>query len=317
MILDKPWCKGIAWSMNAAAGVAGEMTEYKLKQSEEDFQRHYGGKTFPKGVDGEYTDSAELACTVANDYYRKHFAAMKAPLTFATDSFRPCVFKGLSVWDYCQDLSRRLHAANRVHFANATPNHWSYLTPLMDAVGIEIGWGDDGEWKPDGPEQLIYWRAVAGDKPYCFLMTNGEGFTREMTEKFMKLSLAYGLIPGFQPNYYYDGKGRHDRDRDLFKKYLPIICRFSEAGWRPVNRLANVLGTGLVAEQFGDRFLTVHNQGPCEARGVLKLLSESGKAVAADALTGKRIAIENGVGTFELGPEEVMALVFKVEKQEK
>jgi hypothetical protein len=61
------------------------MTEYKLKQSESDFQNNYGSNEYPKGRDGEYVDSVELACTVAADYDRSHFAAMQAPLTFSLD----------------------------------------------------------------------------------------------------------------------------------------------------------------------------------------------------------------------------------------
>ena len=313
MILNKPWCFGIAWSMNAAPGLRGELTEYTFKQGEKDFQANYGATEFPKGCDGEYVDSAELACTVAADYDRRHFAGMKAPLTFSQDELRPVVFKGLSVWDYCQDISRRLRARNRVLFANATPNHWSYLTPVMDAVGIEIGWGDGGTWKPDGPEQLLYWRAVSGLKPYCFLMTNGPKFTREMTEKFMKTSLAYGLIPGFQSNYFFDGGNRHERDRDLWRKYMPIICRVSEAGWRPVNRLASCAGAGIVCEQFGDGLLTLFNHGT--ERQSAALTFRAGGAVAVrDLVSGRPVKVEGRSASLVLGPEDVAVLdVRKVE----
>ena len=305
-VLDKPWCFGIAWSMNAAPGIKGELTEYTFKQSEKDFQANYGASDFPEGRDGEYVDSAELCCTAAVDYDRNHFAGMRAPLTFSRDEYRPCVFKGLSVWDYCQDISRRLRERNRVLFANATPNHWSYLAPLMDAVGIEIGWGDSGEWKPDGPEQLLYWRGASGLKPYCFLMTNGPKFTREMTEKFFKLTLAYGLIPGFQSNYFFDGQGRHERDRDLWKKYMPIVCRVSEAGWRPVNRLANVTGEGAVCEQFGENLLTVYNHG--KAATTVGLAFRSGVESATNLVSGAAVSVSDGRASVILAPDEVAVL---------
>lgn len=310
MILDKPWCFGIAWSMNAAPGLKGEMTEYRFKQSGKDFEKNYGGKEFPKGVDGEYVDSAELACTVAADYDRSHFSAMTAPLTFSLDEYRPVVFKGLSVWDYCQDISRRLRERNRVLFANATPNHWSYLTPVMDAVGIEIGWNVNGEWKPSPPEQLILWRAIAGDKPYCFLMTNGKGFTREMTESFMKTSLAYGLFPGFQCNYFFDGDGRHERDRDLWRKYLPLVRLVSEAGWRPVNRLAECDGAGVVMEQFGDRYLTVYNHGKESAAA--KIVFKKRVKAVNDLVAGVDVAVSGGRAVVTLGAGDVMLLELKM-----
>lgn len=310
MILDKPWCKGIAWSMNASPGVKGETTEYTFKQSLADFEKNYGGNEFPKGRDGEYIDSSELACTVAMDFDRQHFAGMRSPLTFSTDKFLPCVFKGLSVWDYSQDLSRRLREKNRVLFANATPNKWSYLAPLMDAVGIEIGWMDEGSWEPSPEEDLLYWRTLAGDKPYCFLMTNGENFTREATGRFMKICLAYGLIPGFQPNYYF-ASGRAERDRDLHKRYLPFICKVSEAGWRPVNRLASTLTPGIRVEQFGDKIVTVFNHGTGVAQPTIRIMRDGDDVRVAEALSGRELDVRNGLVEFPLESGEVAMLVLK------
>jgi len=310
MILDKPWCKGIAWSMNASPGVKGEMTEYKLKQSEKDFEKNYGSNEFPKGRDGEYIDSSELACTVAMDFDRQHFAGMRSPLTFSTDKFLPCAFKGLIVWDYSQDISRRLRERNRVLFANATPNKWSYLTPLMDAVGIEIGWMDSGSWKPSPEDDLLYWRTLAGDKPYCFLMTNSDNFTREATEKFMKICLAYGLIPGFQPNYYFKSD-RADRDRELHKRYLPFICKVSEAGWRPVNRLASTRTPGIRVEQFGDRMITVFNHGAGLAQPEIRLLRDDNDIRVSEALSRRELEVRDGLITFPLGSGEVALLEFE------
>ena len=219
------------------------------------------------------------------------------------------MFKGLSVWDYCQDLSRRLKERNRMIFANATPNHWSYLTPLMDAVGIEIGWNDGGKWRPDPPEQLLLWRAIAGDKSYCFLMTNDAKFTREMTEAFMKMSLAYGLFPGFQCNYFFDGGDRHNRDRDLWKKYMPLIRRISESGWRPVNRLASCEGKGVVIEQFGKNYLTLYNHGR-EAADV-KLSFKVPAASVMELVKGGNVAVKDGCSELTLGPDDVMLLELK------
>ena len=305
MILDKPWCKGIAWSMNAAPGIKGEMTEYTFKQSETDFQANYGKTEYPEGRDGEYVDSSELACTLAADFDRRHFAGMKAPLTFSQDRFLPCVHKGLCVWDYSQDIARRLRARGRVLFANATPNKWSFLTPQMDAVGLEIDWLPGGKWKPSPEEDLLYWRTVAGDKPYCFLMTNRKNFSYGATERYMKLCLAYAFMPGFQPNYFFT-LGYHERDRALFRKYLPTICRLSEAGWRPVNRLASTETAGMRVEQFGDRFITAINHGKDAGTAAVRFAAP-GVAVT-DMLTGRRVETAGGIANIPLAPGESVAL---------
>ena len=127
-----------------------------------------------------------------------------------------------------------------------------------------------------------------------------------MTEKYMKLCLAYALLPGFQSNYFFDGAGRHERDRDLWRKYMPLICRLSEAGWRPVNRLASATGAGLVCEQFGENLLTVYNHGKTTATAELAFRSDV--ELATDLVSGAVIPVSNGRASVVLAPNEVMAL---------
>ena len=72
----------------------------------------------------------------------------------------------------------------------------------------------------------------------------------------MMRAIAYGLFPGV---FRKTTRGRHDfdwpelynRDRALFKKYVPICRTISEAGWRPVNRVLDVGDDRVFLEQFG------------------------------------------------------------------
>ena len=106
-------------------------------------------------------------------------------------------------------------------------------------------------------------------KPYCFLMnTDFESFSHALVEKYMKRSLAYGMFPGFfshnaSEGHYFSRPELYDRDRPLFKKYVPPCKRVAEAGWQPVTR-ARSSDERVHVERFGridqgPLYLTVFN----------------------------------------------------------
>jgi hypothetical protein len=124
------------------------------------------------------------------------------------------------------------------------------------------------------------------------------------------VSLAYGLFPGFQCNYFFDGGDRHNRDRDLWKKYMPLIRRLSESGWRPVNRLAACEGDGVVIEQFGDKYLTLYNHGKKTAD--VKLAFKVPVASVKELVKGGEVATADGKAEFKLESDDVMLLELQV-----
>ena len=284
-LLDTPWCKGAVWSVNSAPGVGGD---WVAKNGEPGFSARYAGES-PKGVDGEYVDSAELYVTDTLDFDRSHFAGMTTPLCFARQSHRLGIYKGLIAYEYVRALAARVWPRRRFMMANATPSAWCWLAPYLDVLGTETDWNRGARWTPMSDGALLYRRAICGGKPYCFLMnTDFDRFPAELTEKFMQRALAYGMFPGFfspdaSTGHYFSRPELYERDRPLFKKYIPLCRLVAEAGWRPVNRLARVdrfselgahedAGEGgsgadlIVAEQFGTepgkRFVTLYNRSP-------------------------------------------------------
>ena len=82
----------------------------------------------------------------------------------------------------------------------------------------------------------------------------------------MKRSLAYGMFPGFfshnaSQGHYFTRPELYNRDRPLFKKYVPLCKRVAEAGWEPVT-LARSSDERVYVERFGTRYLTVFNDSP-------------------------------------------------------
>ena len=301
---DRNWCHGAVWSMNSAPGIAGG--DYSFKQSEADYAKNYA-EPFPKGIDGEYVDSAHMWMTAALDYDRRHFAAMRTPLTYAPQSRRVAIYKGLICQEYCAETARRLRKLGRFLFANTDVEHWSWLVPQLDVIGTEVNFFTAGEWKPLGHADLLFRRAICAKKPFAMFQTfDPKNYTQEMAERYFRVSLAYGMFPSFEPILFKHPDIR-DRDRPLFRKYMPLCRELSEAGWRPLNALAACEDPDILVEQFGDRFLTVFNSGRAEARVRLRPL-DGGRRTVRERLTGKPLTLDGSA--FALGPEEVMMLEF-------
>ena len=168
--------------------------------------------------------------------------------------------------------------------------------------------------------EMLYRRSVCGPKPFCFLMnTDFRNFTPELVEKYMKRSLAYGMFPGFfsadaSTGQYFQNPDLYNRDRPLFKKYIPLCKLIAEAGWKPVT-LARSNDPKIYVEKFGENYLTVFNDSKDHCETVIKLYS-SIPAKSMDLVSGKEVKWSKGTdGSIEmpigLDSEDVMLIRLK------
>lgn len=261
-LLDTPWCNGAVWSMNSLPQIPGEVTDFSLKWNQTIKEQLYGVKR--RGdLDGEYIDSSEGYVTEELDFRRDHFVGER-PLTFDNITHKPAVFRGLIAFEYVQAIAEDVHGTGKYMMANGTPGNLCWLVPLLDVMGTETNWNWNGKWSPMSDDDLLYRRALCGKKPYCFLMnTDFDRFDRGLVEKYMKRSLAYGMFPGFfspdaSSGHYFSRPELYNRDRDLFKKYVPLCRIVSEAGWEPIT-LARSDREKVRVERFGSRYITVLN----------------------------------------------------------
>ncbi len=285
-VMDTPWCKGVVWSMNDAPRLAVLARHGKLDTPKNaDFKPissfelkwnsktqidlygsspHYVPKTLYQyldaeaqdGCDGEYYDSSEGYVTDLLDFDRAHFYAMTTPLTFDSYGRKPAIFRGMIAQEYVRSISDDLHKIGKLSMANATPgSHW-FLAPHLDVLGTETDWNRGGEWTPMSDEELMYRRAICMGKPYCFLMnTDFSKFGKDATERYMKRATAYGCFPSFfsanaSSDHYFENSELYNRDRDLFKKYMPVVKRVAQAGWEP-DPCAVTNDPKLYVERFG------------------------------------------------------------------
>ncbi len=268
IFLDTPWCDGAVWSLNDAPGLVKLAKEGKLgdakvpslggfetKWNEKIADDLYGPALPPSsvslprtpeqfaaaqsrpGLDGEYIDSSEGYVTALLDFDRSHFAGMRTPLVFDAKTKRPAIYRGLIAFEYVEKIAKDVHARGRLAMANSTPGQFFWLVPQLDVVGTETNWNWNDRWSPMSDADLLYRRALCYGKPYCFLMnTDFDKFGADYVEKFMKRSLAYGMFPGFfsadaSTKHYFSNPELYERDRPLFKKYMPLCKAVAEAGW--------------------------------------------------------------------------------------
>ncbi|MHB0957440.1 MAG: hypothetical protein ACYC0X_25455 [Pirellulaceae bacterium] len=310
-MLDTPWCNGAVWSMNSMPGIAGEPTDFSVKWNATLKEQLYGpGRS--ADLDGEYIDSSEGYVTDELDFCREHFAAADTPLCFCSVTHRPAVFRGLIAFEYVREIARDVHSLDRLMMANSTPSRLCWLAPQLDVLGTETDWHSGGQWQPMSDGELLYRRAMCKGKPFCFLMnTRFEDFSHELVGKYMRRALAYGMFPGFfshnaSEGHYFSRPDLYNRDRDLFRQYVPLCRRVAEAGWEPLTG-ARCGDEDVCVERFGDRLLTVLNAAR-ESRTVTVQCELPDVQGGRDLVREEDVVWRDGAFTLELGAEDVAVI---------
>ncbi|AMV39983.1 hypothetical protein [Planctomyces sp. SH-PL62] len=308
---DEPWNKGAVWSMNSTPGLAAD-DDFSVKWNPGLRDRLYGPDRKRGELDGEYIDSSEGYVTNELDFRREHFAKSEAPLVFALDDHRPAVFRGTIAFEYARGIERDVHARGKLMMANATPDRLCWLAPLLDVMGTESDWNPGGRWRPMSDADLLLRRALCKGKPFCFLMNSDfDRLGPDKVEKYMKRAVAYGMFPGFFSHNAADGAyftrpELYERDRPLFRKYVPIARLVAEAGWEPVTQ-ARSSDEKVYVERFGDRHLTVFNDSN-ERRTVTIRLDAPKSGEGRDLARGGAVSWREGVAELSLEPEDLAVL---------
>ena len=315
-VLDTPWCNGVVWSVNCAPGVAGEVTDFANKLGADYLEKQYGASR-KATCDGEYIDSAEAYVTDELDFRRCHFAGMERPLCYATGSKKVGAYKGMIGFEYVRAIEREMHGRGRYTMANSTPISWCWLAPLLDVMGTETDWNHGGKWNPMSDEELLYRRVLCKGKPFCFLMnTDFAKFPYEASEKFMKRALAYGLFPGYfsadaSTGHYFTRPELYNRDRPLFKKYIPLCKRVAEAGWEPLTGAVSD-NMQIVVERFGSLpgpcCLTVFNLGATRQKANVRLTTLKAVGACRELVADGEITWKDACAEIELDAGDVRVI---------
>ena len=311
---DLPWCHGACWILNPNPNQPGEFNGATVNWNASCLAARHG---FDSQLAGEYIDSVEGYTTPELNFDREAFRHETLPLTFDARTKRPGVFKGVSVFEFTRKIAADMHAMDKSLFGNGVPYRFSWLLANFDIMGTETVWlGKDGSYAPEKDKQMAVWRTLSGRKPYLLLQnTDFHKFDHSMVDRYMQRVLFYGLQPSMfsvdaASNPYWENPELYDRDRDLFKKYVPLVREIAEAGWEPVT-LARSSNRNVFVERFGRRYLTLCNDTatPQKARVTLDVPV---RQQAVERISGAPVAVSaDGVFTIGLQPQTTALIDFE------
>ncbi len=254
-VRNTPWCDGCVFALNPSPLLKGDVTKAKVNYAIGDADRRYSDSS--KGtLDGEYLDSLEGWSSLCN-FRRGHFRSAGIPLTFDTLTKKPCILNGFSIYEFAKYMSEDVHRRGKLMMANSVPIRFGFLCHLFDTCGIEINWKRGGKFRPDDEWIMNYRRAMMFQKPYLFLMNTGfAAWGYADTEKYMRRCVFYAFYPSFfsanaSSGHYFSQPALYNRDRPLFKKYVPLIRELSKAGWQPITH-AKTSDPDVRVERYGD-----------------------------------------------------------------
>lgn len=205
-------------------------------------------------LDGVYFDGFGEWVMPNENYRRDHWRVSDFPLTFSWRTKSPTQIAPFGIYEYLAHAAEQLHAAGKLVMANGFGYGFPFHAHWVDVGGNEIRW----TVQRDNFDFFDYRRVLAYRKPY--LPLNNDFFDREFTgdvaEDYFRWALFYGFLPScFAPGAgsfgnYWNTPEFHNRDRHLFRRYIPLIVRICEAGWEPITH-AWSSNEQVLIERFG------------------------------------------------------------------
>jgi len=229
------------------------------------------------------------------DYHTAALAVADHPAVFAPDVLRPAVAPLTYLFEYLAPLSALLRERGRF-VAGASSGDWDpFLVGQLDVLIENVRWYDHGQYRLPPEGELWRRRALAGHKPFVFLMgADFEHFTGAVLRRYLMDCLFYGMVPGLlaspgASHVYWAQAEWYERDRDLFKTCMPLINRIAESGWEPIGP-AQAADEGIQVENFGRpdgvvRHFTFKPVGAGVSSGIVQIACGGQPLVIMDPLT--------------------------------
>ncbi|HMP75153.1 MAG TPA: hypothetical protein PKE12_02540 [Kiritimatiellia bacterium] len=239
-------------------------------------------------ADGIYLDSLSAMETI--DYNPAALSVADHPPTFVLADLKPGVATPIQAVEFTAALAGYLRSRGQYLMANFPCWRFPFFMPYIDIPGEETTWYTGRQYTPMSERERNYRRAISGAKPFGFLQaTHFTELSLDDMEKYFRDCLALGLLPSFfshdgANDPYWVDASLYERDRPLFRRYLPLTIRLSEAGWVPVAD-AVFSAPEVQVEQFGKstddvRWITLRNTGARPATGVLRARDGAGERIA-------------------------------------
>ena len=296
---NESWCDGAVFTLNPDPNIA-EDAACPVNKGHLGYTKGWADKNLLKkdkgSIDGIYVDSMPNWGEVRN-WRREHWATVGVPLTFDPETKQPVLLQIFSTWEYSKWIADDVHARGGVMHGNGG-TLWPYFPGLLEITGQETG-------GVLGDAAMAQARTLLRNKPYSPLMnTRFDSLGQDVVVDYFNKSLLYGIFPSFfNGSYMKDGKWVtvhyfenptfYERDRPLFRQYIPILRRMFAAGWEPITYARSASGD-IRIERYGsgDRgevLFAVYNGGKAPVTTDL-VLSAAALKLPADATASALVA---------------------------
>ncbi len=261
----------------------------------------------PSGIDGVYYDG--IAAGV--DYAPEHLAAADHLLLWDGKLKRAVNYNLFSSAEWCRYIHEKLAGTGKLTMLNdSSLVSFTFVGPWIDVPG-----GEMSIYLSRDQARLI--RSLVGRKPFCTLVkADFDQVPQALMETYMRRCVAYGILFGYfdiSPSGDHPGSSYwlhpewYDRDRPLFRRYMPPARELAAAGWQP-DPLATAAGA--CVERFGGEtiYLTVSTDpGEAAPRPVTLALDPALRRpgqVAVELLTGRVARVDDRLD-MTLGPDDL------------
>ncbi|MFQ6097103.1 MAG: hypothetical protein ACE5O2_05190 [Armatimonadota bacterium] len=239
--------------------------------------RKQGAELDGVGLDNFFVNALSPDCR------RDHFAYVDHPLTFLHADLVPVILGDFALYEWVHELRGWL-GPDRYVIANTGRMPFPFNIGQLDINGYE--------WNIERMGPIA--RTMSFRKPVVTLPVKDEHYT----EAWIK-----GLVPlGFFPGGYGNERFKTDEGlRALYRKYVAVIHRLNEAGWKPITN-ARSSTPSVRLERFGrgDRILlTAHNTGDERAATTVTFKPTKppeGAAHARELLSGEDLPVRPSDG---------------------
>ena len=260
-------------------------------------------------TEGVYFDSVNASIPVGGweNHRVEHHVFVDHPLTYSLTTGGPVQIAPQSHAEFMDPIVEELHAGNRLAMVNLFSEAMRFHAHRSDIMGSEVGVLVES----DARSRLR--RTLAGTRIVTNLLQWGwftfpEYASSAQIEEFIRGQLFWGFYPaissagglpdGGTPDRYFHHPELYERDRPLFRTYMPIIRDLSTAGWAPVTRATSAGDVQI--ERFGSfdggrLFLTVRGRNVEGAVAQITL-----DAAACDLPRGSGIAVRDRIAAADL-----------------
>jgi len=236
-------------------------------------------------LDGVYFDSFSGIFYRDINYRNSHFSTIPYPLQWSEATNGPVLFDIFTHYMLTEQVAASMHSQGKYTMANNPNAAGLFFYHLFDIAGNEVHWTQNGQYAPESDQTMNYRRSLMYQKTYTLVsndeLSGSSGY--DIVEKYFKRCTHYAIFPSMfstdaYSNNYFANPTLYNRDRPLFKKYIPIIQEIAKAGWEPVT-FASASTSGVSLERYGPSagitYFSVHNPSLTGSRSFTLTIDKS------------------------------------------